>query len=206
RMESADRAVNRHYARHAASQKLARLADASDLDPLTRRRLDRLRLAYRSKQAPVDILDRITSAEARIQETYSVFRAQFDGHSTTDNELEDVLRTSTDTTRVRTAWEARKQIGPVVADGLREITRLRNEAARAIGFPDYWHAQLLLDELDPDRLLQTLSEVDESTRKPFKAMKTDLDRHLAERLKLRQRDLRPWHYGDPFFQETPEVF
>src|SRR5207245_6470253 len=65
RMESADRAVNRHYSRPAAYQKLARLADASDLDPLTRRRLDRLRLAYRSKHAPVDILDRILSPEAR---------------------------------------------------------------------------------------------------------------------------------------------
>src|SRR5439155_9931592 len=206
RRESADRAVNRHYARHAASQKLARLADASDLDPLTRRRLDRLRLAYRSKQAPVDILDRITSAEARIQETYSVFRAQFDGHSTTDNELEDVLRTSTDTTRVRTAWEARKQIGPVVADGLREITRLRNDAARAIGFPDYWHAQLLLDELNPGRLAETLAQVEAETRQPFQAMKADLDQHLAKRFGVDARDLRPWHYGDPFFQETPEVF
>ena len=76
-------------------------------------------------------------------------------------------------TRVRTAWEARKQIGPVVADGLREITRLRNEAARAVGFPDYWHAQLLLDELDPERLIETLEQVDASTRAPFQAMKAD---------------------------------
>ncbi len=206
RMESADRAVNRHYSRPAAYQRLVRMGAAPDLDPLTRRRLDRLRLAYRSKQAPVDILDRITSAEARIQETYSIFRAQFDGHSATDNELEDVLRLSTDNARVRAAWEARKQIGPVVADDLREITRLRNEAARTVGFPDYWHAQLLLDELDPDQLVETLEQVDAATRQPFQRMKSDLDRHLAQRFNVDVGDLRPWHYGDPFFQETPEVF
>ena len=206
RMESADRAVNRHYSRPAAYQRLVRLADAPDLDQLTRRRLERLRLAYRSKQAPVDILDRITSAEARVQETYSVFRAQFDGHSATDNELEDVLRTSSDSDRLRAAWESRKQIGPVVADDLREITRLRNEAARAVGFPDYWHAQLLLDELDPDQLIETLEQVDGATRQPFLAMKTDLDRHLAQRFNVDPANLHPWHYGDPFFQETPEVF
>src|SRR5207244_2808985 len=113
---------------------------------------------------------------ARIQETYSVFRARFDGHSATDNELEDVLRTSTDSARVRAAWEARKQIGPVVADDLREITHVRNEAARAVGFPDYWHAQLLLDELDPDQLVQTLEQVEAATHQPFQAMKADLDR------------------------------
>jgi peptidyl-dipeptidase A len=206
RMESADRAVNRHYSRPAAYQRLVRLGDTPNLDPLTRRRLDRLRLAYRSKQAPVEILDRITGAEARVQETYSVFRAQFDGHPVTDNELEDILRTSTDSARVHAAWEARKQIGPVVADDLRAITHLRNEAARAVGFSDYWHAQLLLDELDPDQLVQTLELVDVATRQPFQAMKADLDRHLAQRFNVDAGDLRPWHYSDPFFQETPEVF
>jgi peptidyl-dipeptidase A len=185
---------------------LVRLAVAPDLDPLTRRRLERLRLAYQSKQAPVDILNRITKAEADVQETYSTFRAQFDGHAVTDNELEDVLRSSVDTARVRAAWEARKQIGPVVASDLRRLAHLRNEAARSVGFPDYWHAQLLLDELDPDRLVKTLDEVEASTRGSFTAMKADLDRHLGERFGVPVSSLRPWHYGDPFFQETPEVF
>src|ERR1700730_16435499 len=200
RMESAERAVNRHYARPKPYQRLARLADGLDLDALTRRRLQRLRNAYRSKQAPVEMLDRITGAEAEVQETYSTFRAQFDGHVATDNELEEVLRTSTDSARVREAWEARKQIGPVVADELRQIAHLRNEAARAVGFPDYWHAQLLLDELEPEPLLETLDQVEAATRPPFLAMKADLDRHLARRFSVDIPDLRPWHYADPFFQ------
>jgi peptidyl-dipeptidase A len=206
RMESADRAVNRHYARPAAYQRLRRIAAQGDLDPLTRRRLQRMSYAYQSKQAPVELLNRITRFEAEVAETYSTFRAQFDDHAATDNELEDVLRTSLDTAQLRAAWEARKQIGPVVADDLRQLAHLRNEAARAIGFADYWHAQLLLDELDPKRLVNTLDQVERATRQPFEAMKADLDRHLARRFNVEHRDLRPWHYGDPFFQETPEVF
>jgi peptidyl-dipeptidase A len=206
RMERADRAVNRHYARPATYRRLARLMAATDLDALTRRRLQRLQRAYQSKQAPVEMLNRITKAEADVQQVYSTFRAQFDGHPATDNELEDVLRTTLDTPRVKQAWEARKQIGPVVADDLRKLAHLRNEAARAIGFADYWHAQLLLEELDPERLIQILAEVETSTRQPFQAMKADLDRELAQRFGVKQQDLRPWHYADPFFQETPEVF
>src|ERR1700687_5808645 len=125
-MEAAERAVNRHYARPKPYQRLVRLGDAQTLDALTRRRLQRLRTAYRSKQAPVEILDRITRAEAEVQETYSTFRAHFDGHSATDNELEEVLRTARQTPRLQQAWEARKQIGPVVADDLRRLARLRN--------------------------------------------------------------------------------
>jgi peptidyl-dipeptidase A len=206
RMERADKAVNRHYSRAAPYQRLLRLIGANDLDPLTRRRLARLRLAYQSKQAPVDVLDRIASAEARIQETYSTFRARFDGHAASDNELEDVLRTATDSTRARAAWEARKAIGGVVADDLRDLARLRNEAARAIGFADYWESQLLLDELDPRRLLDTLDAVERATRKPFQAMKRDLDKYLAKRFNVRVSDLSPWNYADPFFQEAPEAF
>src|SRR5882757_4649111 len=57
RMESAERAVNRHYARPQTYLRLAHLVDApaSDFDALTRRRLHRLRIAYRAKQAPVEI-------------------------------------------------------------------------------------------------------------------------------------------------------
>ena len=206
RMETADRAVNRHYARSGVLRRIERILTSDDLDALTHRRLSRLNLAYRAKQAPIDVLDRITSAEAEVQETYSTFRADFDGRSVSDNELEDILRTATDSARVQSAWEARKQIGSVVAERLRELARLRNEAARAMGFADYWHAQLELDELDPAELVQTLEAVDRATEKPFRAMKAELDRHLARRFRIAQRDLRPWHYADPFFQEAPEVF
>jgi peptidyl-dipeptidase A len=207
RMEAADRAINRHYARTAAFRSVLKLADSPDGDRLAWRRLQRLKLAYQARQAPIEMLDRITAAEAAIQETYSTFRAQFDGHPTSDNELEDVLRTSDDSARVQEAWEARKQIGVCVGDELRHLAELRNEAARAIGFSDFWHAQLELDELDPDGLVTILDEVDRSTRAPFRAMKRELDKHLVQRFRLKSRKaLRPWHYSDPFFQETPEVF
>jgi peptidyl-dipeptidase A len=141
-----------------------------------------------------------------VQEMYSTFRADFDGQQVSDNELEDVLRTTTDSDRAKAAWDARKQIGSVVAEDVRRLAHVRNEAARAIGFKDYWHSQLLLDELDPDRLVATLEAVDKQTRTPFSAMKRDLDGALAELFKVKQADLRPWHYSDPFFQEAPEVF
>jgi peptidyl-dipeptidase A len=54
--------------------------------------------------------------------------------------------------------------------------------------------------------MHTLDDVDRRTRAPFDAMKKDLDRLLADRFGLKPAQLRPWHYADPFFQESPEVF
>jgi peptidyl-dipeptidase A len=206
RMERADKAVNRHYARGGPYRRIQKLLAAPQLDPLLRRRLQRMLLTYQSRQVPVALLNRITTAEARMQETYSTFRAEFDGQAVTDNVLEDVLRTTTDSARAEDAWQARKQIGGVVADDLRELAKLRNEAARAIGFADFWHQGMLLDELDPDRMVATLEAVEAQTRAPFGAMKRDLDAKLAARFGVAPAELRPWHYADPFFQETPDVF
>src|SRR5206468_352729 len=115
RMEAADRAINRHYSRATVVQRIDRLLRSRELDGLTQRRLGRLGLAYRAKQAPIETLDQITRTEAAVQELYSTFRAEFEGHAAPDNELEDILRASSDAGRVQAAWEARKQIGAAVA-------------------------------------------------------------------------------------------
>ncbi len=206
RMEAADRAVNRHYSRPRPFQRLGRLVHQPSLDRLTRRRLERLYRAYQGMQTPRDLLDRITTLSAQLQEKYATFRGTFEGGQRSDNELEDVLRDSTDSDRVRAAWEARKQIGAAVAADVRQLAELRNEAAQTAGFATFWHQQLLLDELDPDRLVQTLEAVDRATAPSFEAMKADLDARLADRFGIAPKDLRSWHYGDPFFQETPDVF
>lgn len=205
-MEAAERAVNRHYSRPSAFRRVARLAQTAALDGVIRRRLERIQRTYQGMQTPRELLDRITALSTALQERYSTFRGTFEGQPVSDNVLEDVLRDARDSARARQAWEARKQIGAEVADDVRRLAELRNEAARTAGFADFWHQQLLLDELDPERLIRTLEAVDRATRGPFQAMKADLDNHLAERFGVAVAELRPWHYGDPYFQETPEVF
>lgn len=206
RMEAAEKAVNRHYARSAPFGRVSRLLERRGLSPLTRRRLERVLRAYQGAQAPRDLLDRITAASAALQEQYSTFRGTLEGEPVTDNTLEDILRTTTDSIRAKAAWDARKQIGSATGEAVRQLAELRNEAARAIGFQDFWHQQMILDELDPVRLVETLDGVDRDTAAPFRAMKADLDHHLAQRFGIHEAELRPWHYGDPFFQETPDVF
>jgi peptidyl-dipeptidase A len=55
-------------------------------------------------------------------------------------------------------------------------------------------------------VLKLFDELDELTREPFKAAKADIDARLAKKYKIKPEELLPWHYQDPFFQETPGVF
>ncbi len=88
----------------------------------------------------------------------------------------------------------------------RNSSRLRNEAAVQLRFKNFHALQLHLNEQDGEHLLKLFDELDELTRAPFERAKADLDGRLAQRCGIKTADLRPWHYHDPFFQATPDVF
>ena len=86
---------------------------------------------------------------------------------------------------------------------MREVARLRNEAARSLGHRDWYALSLATDELDEARLADTLAEADRATAEPFGRWKAVLDERLAARFGCAVAELRPWHHADPFFQEAP---
>ena len=159
--------------------------------------------AFAPHQVPDDLRRALVELETRVDSTYNTFRGEIDGRRVDDNQIAEILRTSDDTATRRAAWEASKQIGPEVADRIRELARLRNEAARALGERDHFALALSTGELDEDRLFATLADVDRATAEPFAAWKRGLDESLAQRFGCRVDELRPWHYDDPFFQNPP---
>ncbi|HUK64030.1 MAG TPA: M2 family metallopeptidase [Dongiaceae bacterium] len=172
-------------------------------DPLLARQLALLICEFTPHQIPRELHERIVRLETRLESAFNNFRAELDGERVSDNVLRQVLRESGDADRRRRAWEAAKQIGATVAPELVELVRLRNEAARVLGFRDHYGMSLILDELDETELVDLLDRVERDTRAPWQAYKGELDAGLARRFGCDPRELRPWHYGDPFFQEAP---
>jgi peptidyl-dipeptidase A len=172
-------------------------------DPLIARQLDVLHDAFAAHQVSADLRQRLVELEVAVETTFNTFRGEMNGRRVDDNAIAEVLRTSDDSRERRAAWEAGKQVGAEVADQVRELARLRNEAARGLGYRDHFALALATGELDEDRLFATLDEVDRATAEPFIRWKERLDRALAERFGCEVADLRPWHLDDPFFQDPP---
>lgn len=175
-------------------------------DPLVRRSIDVLYLLYLEKQLDADLLARMVKRSNDVEEKFNRFRAKVDGKEMSDNDVRGTLARSADSARLEDVWKASKAVGREVAPGLKELVKLRNEAATKLGFKNFHQMQLHLNEQDGDALMKLFDELDELTRKPFLAAKADLDERLAKRYKVAAKDLRPWHYHDPFFQDTPKVF
>jgi peptidyl-dipeptidase A len=199
-----DAEIRKIFARREPYRFLSDALQAGDVaDPSLQRQLVLLHHSFQANQIPPATIERMVKLEKTLESRFNNFRAELDGARVTDNQLLDVLRLENDSVRRRRAWEASKQVGREVAADLLELVRIRNGAARDLGFDNYYSMMLELDELNEQELFALLDELERGTRPWFDAYKRELDERLALRFGVARDALRPWHYSDPFFQEAP---
>jgi peptidyl-dipeptidase A len=178
-------------------------ARSAGTDGLVRRQLDLLHSSLVPQQVPEALRHRIVELEASVESRFAQHRGEVGGRTVDDNEIKRILRSSDDVAERREAWEASKTVGASVAEDVRELARLRNEAARSVGYRDWFHLAVQTSEMDEELLFATLDECDRLTADAFASWKAATDARLAERFGCEVEELRPWHYEDPFFQEVP---
>ena len=199
-----DARIRKMFARPEPYAELTALRDAGGVtDPLLQRQLQLLLNDFRAHQIPTEMIERMVRLEKSLESRFNNFRAELAGERVTDNRIRQILRDSDSDPARRRAWEASKQVGAEVVEDLRSLVKLRNEAAATLGFANYYSMALELDELDEHELFTLLDALDVGTRALFERYKRELDDRLAARFGLTREALRPWHYGDPFFQEAP---
>ncbi len=178
---------------------------ANDVTADGRRALGVVRDWALPHQIPAALRRRIVELEASVEARYVQHRGVLHGHEVSDNEIRRVLRTSDDQRERRDAWLASKTVGFEVADDVRQLARLRNEAARLWGYRDWFALAIDTMEMTETRLAETLGEADRLTAEPFRAWKASYDASLGTRFGVSSGELRPWHYDDPFFQDVPRA-
>jgi peptidyl-dipeptidase A len=170
-------------------------------DPAVRRQLEVLRLSLVANQMDEPKRKELVELSSSVESDFASFRPEVDGARLSDNEIEDILRTSDDVRLRESAWRASKEIGDVVSARVRELARVRNEAAIALGYADYYRMSLELEEISEEWLFERMSELERLTDEPFRRWKSALDDRLSHRFGT--TELRPWHYSDRFFQMLP---
>jgi len=175
-------------------------------DRLLARQLAVLYNGYLANQIEPELLKQIVELGTEIEKNFSTFRGSIDGRKVTDNEIKAMLKESTNSAERQKAWLASKQVGEAVATDIVRLVKLRNQAARKLGFDNFHTMTLATGEQDVKELDKIFGELYELTNGPFAALKADLDRMLARQSRVAPETLMPWHYHDPFFQETPMVY
>ncbi len=175
-------------------------------EPLLRRQLDVMYNNFLTNQMDSTLLKKIVEKETAIEQKFSTFRGTIDGKKVTSNDIRNILKEETDSRKRMQAWQASKQVGAVVADDIIEVVKLRNQGAQQLGFPNFHTMRLKANEQDVEDISRLFSELDSLTETPFTKIKAELDSILAKKYGVGVAGLMPWHYHDPFFQETPLVY
>jgi len=193
--------------KYAELKELKKAKDAGKIDDkVVARAVDVLYLMYLEKQVESKLLQKITARANAVEQKFNVFRAKVGDRELPDSEVRKALKESKDSKEREAVWTASKVVGANVEADLKELVKLRNEAAVQLGFKNFHEMTLFLNEQKGTDLIKLFDDLDELTREPFAKAKAEIDEKLAKRCGVKVADLMPWHYDDPFFQESPAVF
>ncbi|MCI0473860.1 MAG: M2 family metallopeptidase [Ignavibacteria bacterium] len=186
---------------------LKKIRDSKGIsDEIKKRELEVIYLGYLGNQTDTVKLNAINRLANDIEQKYGNFRADVNGKKLTDNEIEEVLVTSSDSKELEATWKAHKNIGKIVSADVIKLVKMRNEVAKELGYSNYHEMKLKLSEQDPNEILKLFDELDNLTKDAFKKEKDNIDAYFADRYKIKKEELMPWHYQNRFFQEAPKIY
>lgn len=161
---------------------------------------------FLQNQADTSLLRQIADRETALAQKYASFRAEYKGQKINDNQVEEILHSSTDNAELEAVWKSHKAIGTLVAPDIIEVVKLRNKLAKSLGFDNYHAMSLELSEEDPKEIDKLLDQMDSISRDAFAEVKKEMDDSFAVRYGVPAEKLMPWNYQGRFFQEAPNFY
>ena len=194
------------YSNKQEFEQLKKWKDAGNIkDTLLQRQLIVIYNNYLTNQNDTTLMRKIVEKAAAVQNKFNVFRPTIDGKEVSDNDIENILKTEKNSAKRQKAWEASKEVGKAVAADVIELVKLRNEAARQLGFRNYYEMSLIANEQSVDEVVSIFNELKVLTDEPYKKLKSEIDEKLAKKYGIKPEQMMPWHYQDRFFQEAPQI-
>jgi len=175
-------------------------------DSVLKRQMELLYPAFLRNQVDPQLLEQKIKMEANLEKKYSNFRAKVGDKMLTDNDIEGILSSSTNSKELEQAWNAHKMIGQEVAADVVALVKVRNQIAQKLGYENYHTMNMTLSEQNPETILALFNELDSLTYNTFAQLKGDIDSYLSKRYKISADKLMPWHYQNRYFQEAPKIY
>ncbi|HQP16512.1 MAG TPA: M2 family metallopeptidase [Bacteroidales bacterium] len=188
-------------------EKIKKIKESGHIkDELLVRQMNIIYNAFLGEQIDTNKTRAMIDKQSQISQIFNKFRPVVGTDTLTDNQIEATLRTSTDNKLLEESWNASKKSGAAVAEQVIELVKMRNEAAKELGFKNYHEMSLSLSEQDPEQIEKLFDELDSLTRDSFAQLKNEMDEYFAQRYKVKKEELMPWHYQNRFFQEAPKIY
>jgi peptidyl-dipeptidase A len=196
RTEAANRAFAAFTGSVEAIEKTrALLEDRDELTPLQVRQLEAiLFLAANNPQTVPELVNERIAAEAKQTENLFGFDFELDGESVSTNQLDEVLRESSDLNQRLEAWNAAKAVGPGLKEGLINLVPLRNGTVQALGFEDFFSYQVSEYDMTTDEMVELNKQFVRELWPLYRQLHTWARYELADRYGEEVPEMLPAHW------------
>jgi len=173
----------------------ALLLKRNELNALTIRELEHVLLnAAEGPMTNPKLVAARVAAETAQASTLNSFQFKLHGKVVTANDIDNLLESSTDLAERQAVWEASKESGKALKDGLIKLRGLRNGVAQEMGYHDYFALQVAGYGMTTDEMVKLNEEFMRVLRPLYLQLHTWAKYKLAEKYHQPVPKLIPAHW------------
>ena len=151
--------------------------------------------AANNPQTVAELVKERIKAETEQNEKLYGFDFKVSGKSVTTNEIDRILREETNLEKRLKTWEASKEVGKNLKDGLINLRRLRNQTVQALGYSDYFSYQVSEYGMNTSEMMALNRQIIKELWPLYRELHTYARYELAERYGAKKvPDLLPAHW------------
>jgi len=171
----------------------------AEKDKLTDLQVKQLKaILYEAANNPETLADLVKERiKASTKQTENLFGFDFkiDGKSVSTNDIDGILATETNLAKRLKAWEASKEVGKGLKDGLVNLRDLRNKTVQGLGYHDYFEYQVSDYGMTNQEMFDMLQKFNKELYPLFRELHTWARYELAKKYKVKEvPDLIPAHW------------
>ena len=151
-------------------------------------------LAADSPQTVPDLVKQRIALETEQVEILYGFNFKVDGRTLTTNEIDRILRTSSDLTERQKVWEASKEVGKELKEGLESVRDLRNRTVQALDYDSYFSYQVSEYDMTVGEMMALMDKFNRELRPLYRELHTWVRHRLAENYGTPVPDNIPAHW------------
>jgi len=171
------------------------LESKDNLDIVQVRQLNTILYAAANNPETVsDLVKERIAAENAQNEALFGYDFKVNGTSVTTGDIDKVLRESNDEAERLTNWEASKDVGKGLKDGLENLRKLRNETVGALGYDDYFSYQVSSYGMSRQEMRDEMNKMVKEVWPLYRELHTWARHELAKKFNAEVPEYLPAHW------------
>lgn len=140
------------------------------------------------------VKERIAAENAQTGKLYG-FQYMLDGSKVSTNDLDGMLKNEGNLDKRLAAWNASKEVGPGLKEGLVKLRDLRNKTIQALGYNDYFTYQVSDYDMTTDEMMQTMDRLMKELYPLYRELHTWMRYEMAKKYGVKDvPDYLPAHW------------